>query len=382
MKMSNKGGNTSMSQEKAVINNKQFRDIIICIAWPTIINYGSGFLVREVGKDMWISGIISILTTLPYICIIVYIGKQFPGKTAAEYLGDILGKFFGKLMALVMSMFFLILSVNSVSMYIHHLTAFLLPETPFLVVTLVHVFVVCYMVWKGPEVIARTAVIGFSMAIIFYSLVFMASVSEIDIDRILPVFDYGIIPVLKASLKADTFVGVIYVFIAMALPKVKDQKKALRSAVSGTLIGGSFFVFYFIVELMVMGPQVVGIMRIASMDFVRSIQITEYLHRFESFMVALWYWSILVQAGILGSCSLESFMETTGIKKKSPWGVVILGILTMILTYIISRNRVFFLYFREYVWQYFALPLQLGVPLLLLLVLGTKKAFNSLKKSN
>lgn len=369
-----------MSKEKAFINNKQLRDIIICIAWPTIINYGSGFLTREVGRDMWISGIISILTTLPFIFLIVYIGQNFPGKTIVEYSRDLLGNIFGRLLGLVLSAYFLVISVTAISMYIHHLTAFLLPETPFLVVTLIHVFVICYMVWEGPEVIARTAVIGFSMAIIFYTLVFMASVSEIDVQRILPLFDSGIIPVFKASLKGDTFIGVIYILLAMLLPMVKDQKKAFSTSAAGLFIGGFFFVFYFVVELMVMGPQVVAIMRIASMDFVRSIQITQYLHRFESFMVGLWYWSILVQASILAYSSLEAFMQSTGIKKKNPWIIVIFGIILVILTHVIGRDRVFFLIFREYKWQYFSLPLQFGVPLILLLALGIKKIVNSSKK--
>lgn len=363
-----------MNKQMAVINNKQFRDILICVTWPTIINYGSGFLAREVGHDMWISGIISILTTLPFILITIYTGQNFPGKTIVEYSRDLMGSFLGKTLGLVLAVYFFIVSVNSVTMYIHHLTAFLLPETPFLVVTTLHVIIVCYFVWEGPEVIARIGVIAFSLAIVFYVLVLLASLAEIDIGRILPLFDSGIIPVFKASLKADTFVGVLQILIAMILPMVRDQKKAYRTAASGLFVGGFFFVFYFIVELMVMGSQLVALMRIASMDFVRSIQITEYLHRFESFMVALWYWSILVQAGILASCSLKAFMQTTGIKKKKPGILIVFVVLMVILTYFIAHDTVFFLELREHRWQYFSLPVQYGIPLLLFLILVVKKA--------
>ncbi|KZL92403.1 GerAB/ArcD/ProY family transporter [Clostridium magnum] len=305
-----------MSKGKGVITNRQFRDILICNMWPTAINYGSGILARDVGRDMWISGIISILTAVPFILITIYIGQNFSNKTIVEYSKELLGTLLGKVLGLVLTMYFFLVACSSVSMYIHHLSDFLLPQTPFLVMTVMHVFVICYLVWKGPEVITRTAVIAFSMAIIFYLLVFMASLAEIDINRITPFFDSGVVPVFEASLKAGTFVGVPQILITMILPMVKDQKNSFRSATSGLFIGGFFLVFYFIVELMVMGPQVVALMRIASMDFVRSIQITKYLHRFESFMVALWYWSIMIQAGILTSCSLKAFMQTAGIKKK------------------------------------------------------------------
>lgn len=129
-----------------------------------------------------------------------------------------------------------------------------------------------------------------------------------------------------------------------------------------------------------MGPQVVALMRIASMDFVRSIQITKYLHRFESFMVGLWYWSIMIQAGILASCSLRAFMQTTSIKKKNPFIIIIFGLMMVIVTYYIGHDRVLFLRLREDFWQYLAFPIQFGVPLVLLLALGIKKAFKSAEK--
>lgn len=362
-----------MSKGKELINNKQFRNILICIMWPATINYGSGILAREIGSDMWISGIISVFTILPFIIIAIRIGQNFPEKTIVEYSTKILGLVLGKALGLVLAIYFFIAASSSITMYVHHLTGFLLPQTPFLVVTTLHVFVICYLVWKGPEVIGRTSIIAFAMAIIFYLLVFMASLSEINIDRIMPLFDSGIEPVFRASLDTDTFLGISPILVAMILPMVKNQKKAISAAVSGLFIGGFFFIFYFVVELMVMGPQVVAMMRIASMDFVRSIQITKYLHRFESFMVALWYWSIMIQAGILAFCSLRAFKQTIRIKKESPFIIIIFGLMLIISTYYIGHDDVFFLQLREHVWKYFSLPVDFGVPLLLLFILRIKK---------
>lgn len=364
---------------KQLINSKQFRDLLVCIMWPATINYGSGILAREVGRDMWISGIISVLTVLPFIFIIICIGQKFPGKTIVEYSTELLGRILGKLLGVILTIYFFISASSSISMYIHHLTGFLLPQTPFLVVTALHVFVIFYLVWKGPEVIARTGVIAFGMAIIFFFLVFMASLAEININRITPFFDSGIVSVFKASLEGDTFVGLVQIVIAMILPMVHDQKNAFGTAASGLFIGGFFFIFYFIVELMVMGPQVVAIMRIPSMDFVRSIQITQYLHRFESFMVALWYWSIMIQAGILSSCSFEAFIQTTGIKTKKPLIIIIFGFAMIIFTYYIGNNDILFLRLREHVWEYFSLPIDFGVPLLFLFALGVKKLISAKK---
>lgn len=368
-----------MNKGKVLINNKQLRDILICIMWPTTINYGSGILARKIGRDMWVCGIISVFTVLPFIIMTIHIGQNFPGKTIAEYSRELLGRVLGKVLGLLLAIYFFLSASSSITMYVHHLTGFLLPQTPFLVVTLLHVSIICYMVWGGPEVIARISIFAFAMAIIFYLLVFAASLSEINIDRITPIFDTGILPVFKASLDTDAFIGVSPILIAMLLPIVNDQKKALGAAVSGLFIGGFFFILYFVVELMVMGPQVVAMMRIASMDFVRAIQITQYLHRFESFMVALWYWSIMIQTGILAFCSLESFMQTTRIKKKSPFLIITFGLMLIVSTYYMGNNDVVFLRLREHIWKYFSVPIDFGVPLLLFLALGVKKIITNNK---
>lgn len=366
-----------MNNEKVIITNKQFRAIVICLAWPTIINYGSGFLAREVGRDMWISGLISILTTMLFVFIVVLIGRNFPGKTIVEYSQDLLGTILGKLLGLMLSLFFIVTATISISMYIQHLTDFLLPETPFLVITTMHLIVICYLIWKGPEVIARIGTIAFSLACIFYFLILLASLPEFEMTRLMPLFGSGVAAVGKASFSADSFTGIIQIVVAMMLPMVADQTKAFRSAATGLAIGGLFFVFYFIAELMVMGPQLVALMRIASMDLVRSIQITQYLHRFESFMVALWYWSILVQAGVVAYCALQAFKQTVGIKKENPYLILLFGLLVGILTYYIGHDRVFFQNFRETQWLYISLPFQFILPVILLVVMMIKKLFTS-----
>jgi hypothetical protein len=61
--------------------------------------------------------------------------------------------------------------------------------------------------------------------------------------------------------------------------------------------------------------------------------------------------------------------------------VIVYGIFSVIGTYLIGFNRAFFLNFRESMWQYIALPIMYGLPLILLLILGFKKAWQAVKNS-
>lgn len=361
-----------MNNEKVMISNKQLTAIMVCLVWPTTINFCSGILTRLIGHDMWLSGVFGILTAMPFVYVVALIGRNFPGMTIAEYSQVLLGKILGKLLGLLLFLFFIINSALAVSAYIQHLTDFLLPETPFLVVLVMHVVVVCYLVWQGPETIARVGLLAFALSFIFFALIGLSATSEFDVTRLMPFFNVGVVNVGKASLRADSFTGVTQIVLAMMLPMAANQNKAFRSAATGLAIGGAYFVFYFAITIMIMGPQLVSIMRIPSMDLVRSIQITQYLHRFESFMVSLWYWSILIQAGALAYCGLQSLKQTVGIKQQKFYMILLFGLFLGGLTYYFGYNRVFYLNFVEYQWFYITLPFQFALPLLLLLVMKIK----------
>ncbi|PKM79950.1 MAG: spore gernimation protein [Firmicutes bacterium HGW-Firmicutes-14] len=352
--------------KQAVITNTQFGALVSSILWPTIIGYGGGIMAREAGRDMWIGGILGIVNSLILAFILIYVGGKFPGKTIVEYCPKLVGFIPGKALGLLLCLYFLFGAYQSVAIYVHHMNDFLLTETPFAVITVIYVLVVCYLVWHGPEVIARLSVIGIAAALVFSFLVFLATLQEINFDRILPLLDMGLAPIANAGLTATSFIGPNILVIAMVLPLVKVKEKAGRPAAAGLLLGGILFTFYFIAELMVMGPHVTALMRVACMDLVRSLQITQYLHRFESFMVTLWYWSMLVQAGILTYCAVQAFQQIFGLKKINIISVVTTGILLGGLTYVFAFNRTLFLNFLEGPWDYISLPVYTGIPVLLL----------------
>ncbi|MDA8234174.1 MAG: GerAB/ArcD/ProY family transporter, partial [Clostridia bacterium] len=86
---------------------------------------------------------------------------------------ELLGTFLGKILGVAVGIYFLLTAAQSVSIYVHHIIDFMLPETPFPVITVIHILVICYLVWHGPEVIARIGVFGFIAGLIFTLLVFL-----------------------------------------------------------------------------------------------------------------------------------------------------------------------------------------------------------------
>lgn len=207
----------------------------------------------------------------------------------------------------------------------------------------------------------------------FSALVYVATLQDINIDRILPLFDQGVPPVAQATLTATSFIGPNVIMVTMLLPFVKVKERAFRSAAVGLTFGGIMFIFFFIAELMVMGPHVTAQMRIACMDLVRSVQISKYLHRMESFMGTFWYWSILVQSGILTYCAALAFQQTIGFKKINKVQILFIGVLLVSSLRLVAYNRIFFLKYMERAWEYISIPLVYGIPLVLLFLTLVRK---------
>lgn len=364
MKASNKG---------SVINNTQFWALIACTVWPTVIGYGAGAMAREAGRDIWLGGILALSGTVILALLLVFVGRKFPNQTVIEYSSSLLGKIPAKALGLLLFLYFLLASQQSVAIYIHHVTDYLLPETPFLVITLTHIVVVCYLVWQGPEVIARVSVIGFINAALFNLLLLTATAQNFNLDRILPILDEGLFPVLKAGMTASSFIGPNVLMIAMLLPLIASNGKPGRSTLTGFMIGGTMFIFYFVSELFVMGPHTTGQMRLACMELVRSISITKYLHRFESGMALLWYWSVLVQAGILFYCAVFALQQTFGLKKIYSFMIIMGGATLVVLIYLLAFSHVVFMHYLEGPWKFVSVSLEYGIPLTLFAVTLIRK---------
>jgi len=367
------------NSDQRQINATQFWTLLTCITWPSVIGFGGGISAREAGRSMLISGILAMLVILLFAVLLVYLGSKWPGSSIIAYSTKALGRLPGKIIGLVLMGYFILSAYISMIIYIHHVNDFMLPQTPFMLINAIYVFIIAYLVRQGPVVIVRVGVLAFLAAAAFNLLVLIATFQEINLGRVLPMFDAGLTNIGITTLKITSFTGQALLVLAMLLPQVKEPERILRTAIKGIIIGSIFYLFYFVAELMVMGPHVTAMMRVACMDLVRAIQITEYLHRFESFMVSLYYWSMLVQAGMLTYCIQQSFKEVAGVKGKDKWIIGTTALVLMAMNYFLGHNRVAFLNQLEYVWPYLAVPVQFGLPLLLLLAALFKrtKARNS-----
>lgn len=286
-----------MQQEEQISTNQFVWMLFIIITSVTVLQ-APGILIRTGHRDAWISVaggvVLDVLLALAY----AYLGMRFPKQNFIQYSATILGRVTGKIAGLAFPLFFLLSSVlvmRSLNMIIH--TAFL-PKTPIAVIALSGYALVAYAARKGIESIGRIAEI---LGPLYFTSAFVISfmlMPTADMERIRPMLEGGMQPVIRGSFFIVTFYG-ICIIMAMFIPICNRPENGFLAKFGGVTMGGFLVGVVVIFSIMVLGYQQAVNKISPSLSLLRTASLGHFLERFEM----LWM-LIAVGAAILASSQM------------------------------------------------------------------------------
>lgn len=239
--------------------------------------------------DIWISVILGGLIAMIAGVIIVKLSQQFPGKTFYEYSQEIVGKWVGGLLSLLIVCYFFTACGFQVRALAEVSNFFLLEGTPTWAIILPFMWVGLYLIIGGINPIARMFEIILPITIIFFIIVAFMSFKIFEIDNLRPVLGLGVIPVLKGVQTTGlSYTG--FETILFLLPFMKEPKKAIKAVLIGIALP---LIFYFITVVMVIGALSIDgvVMRTwPTMDLIRSFELQGIIfERYESLLLVIWF---------------------------------------------------------------------------------------------
>ena len=349
-----------------------------------VINYtlGTGILTlpraaaeKMKTPDIWVAVILGGLMTMIIGVIIVRLGQQFPGKTFYQYSQEIVGKWMGRLLSLLLVCYFVMMGGFHTRALAEITSFFLLEGTPSWAIVMPFMWVSLYLIMGGINPIARLLEIILPIAIGFFLLVAFMSFKIFEIDNLRPVLGLGIIPVLKGiKTTALSYTGFESMLIIMAF--MKQPNKAVKAVLVGISIP---LIVYLITVIMVIGVfSIDGVITRTwpTVDLMRSFEIPGLLfERFESFLLVIWImkmftcFSIGYYAASLGLAQLFQ-------KNIHPLMFSLLPVIYIISMIPQNTNDLFKFGDMMGNFAFFLFGLQ---PLLLLLVLTLKKRKHEVK---
>lgn len=349
-----------------------------------VINYtlGTGILTvprasaeKVKTPDIWLTVILGGLIAMMVGVIIVKLGQQFPRKTFYQYSQEIVGKWVGGLLSLLLVGYFVMMCGFHARALAEVTSFFLLEGTPSWAIVMPFMWVSLYLIMGGINPIARLFEIILPITVGIFLVVAFMGFKVFEIDNLRPVLGLGIMPVLQGiKTTALSYTGFESMLIIMAF--MKQPNKAVKAVLIGISIP---LIFYVITVVMVIGAlSVEGVVTRTwpTIDLMRSFEMPGLLfERFESLLLVIWIMKMFTCFNVghyAASLGLAQLFQ----KNIHPFMFGLLPVIYIISMIPKSTNDLFKL---GDIMGNFALFLFGLQPLLLLLVLRLKKRKQEVK---
>ncbi|PLR79099.1 spore gernimation protein [Bacillus sp. V3-13] len=353
--------------ENGQISVRQFTVLTILFMLGPAILFSPSVLAAEAKQDAWMAAALGVGIGLLFVWLYTTIGNRFPGMTLVEYCEEILGKWLGKIVALLYFSFFFILAALLLRNIGDFVTVQIMPETPIEVIHIMFLSVVVMGTRLGLEPIARAGEILMPWTIIFFLIVVFSIIPQIDFQKIQPVFEGGIKPVIRGSLSVVAFPYLETVIMLMLYPFVNSINKVRKAFFTGSLIGGIVIIIITALCILVLGADYTARNLYPSFVLARKIDIADFLQRVEAIVAGMWFITIFFKLTICFYASVLGLAQTFKLKEYRPLTLP-LGMILVVLSIIVSPNMVYFQTLLSKIWFPYTLTFGFFLPLLLLVV--------------
>lgn len=357
--------------EKGKIGVRQFTVLIILFTIGSSILIIPSGLAQGAKQDAWISAVVGLIGGLLLVMLYNMITIRFPNTTLVHYSQEVLGKWLGRCVSFLYFVYFFLLASFVLRNIGDFLTTEVLPNTPIHIIHIFFLLVIILGARNGIEVFTRSAEIFFPWLIIFFLLLAFLLTPNYQIGHILPVFGYGIKPVLRGAI---TILGTPYLELAvflMVFPFVNHSPKARRAFLIGVFIAGIMLVIISLLTILVLGADLTANQLYPSYNLAEKISIGEFLERLEIIMAGIWFITIYFKLAICFYAATMTFAELFKLKEARqlylPFGMIMI-----VSSIVMFPNTSYFLNFIS-IYFFYAMPFAIIFPLLILIVAMIRK---------
>ena len=346
--------------------------IFLIFEASSAILYTPARVAALAGPDSWFAvSLGDVFYGLLVLLVAVALGKRFPAQVFTEYLPEILGKIPGKLLAAAYALIIIhfgSLLLNEGSTFIQ-LT--LLSLTPPVVLDTVLAVVAIYGAYLGIEVIARENGMVFPVWALMVVLLLSLAAIDLNFSNLKPVFENGLLPVLRASSFHGGWRGEVF-FMLMLYPYLNQKHEALKT---GLLYLGSVMILAGTVHAVIVG--VFGDLVTAHMIFpferlVRYISLGNFLERLEIVVIIFLIAAYIIKLAVVYHSAGIAVASTLGLKNYRIT-LIPIALMAIILSRVLYGTYLKLSNYLFHDWPIEALIVELAIPALILLIAVIRK---------
>ncbi|GBF35114.1 spore germination protein GerKB [Desulfocucumis palustris] len=351
--------------EDGKISGRQAAFLIISTILPTSIMLLPGIIYQEAAQDSWMSIILVTFFGMAAGLVIAALGMRFPDKTIVQYAGLLTGRVLGKAIGLLYIVFFIYINTFVIRQFGELLVTMFMPETPLLVFLIGLMMASAYSIRCGLEVLARVNEIVLPVVLGLLLLIVLLIIPEMQAQKLTPVLEKGIVPVLRGIYYPALFFAETAVML-MIIPFLNRPRKAGGIILKGIVTVGLFQLLTMLATIMVFGPRTARI-QFPVLILARQISIAELIERAEPFVMLIWVLGGFVKVAVFYYCAVLGTAQLLNLKDyKSlvlPTGVLLTVLSVLLWGDVLELTR----QITKLLPPVF-IPIEAGLPLLLLVL--------------
>jgi spore germination protein KB len=249
----------------------------------------------DLGRDAWVTAVLGLLSGLPLILLYNRISALFPGKTPAEWLPQLCGKFLGTAICLLYSWYFLYIAARNVRDVAELLKVSFLNRTPIIAICLVQGLIIGLASYYGVETSGRANMVLFPAVMLMLGFIMLALLQQSRAINLVPVLEYGLLPVWHYSFPLATLVPygecVVMLFY---LPFVSGRPQ--KTLIAATLTGGGLLILVTFMAVLVLGPANLVNSALPFYSLIRKISMGGFINRLDALILPMISFTAYVKA--------------------------------------------------------------------------------------
>jgi spore germination protein KB len=331
-----------------------------------------GIVTSIAKQDGWLSMILASLFGIGIVYIYTTLGLMFPKQSIIQYSEIILGKWVGKIVGLLYIWFFFHLGTVVTRNFSDFILTIALTGTPAVIISGAFLAVIAFAIRGGIETISRVDEIILPVRELVVILIIILVLKELKPDNFMPIMGEGVIPILKGSIPATAFPFGETILFAMLLPNISNIQKVKKTYVVTILLSGISLTIIVMLTILVLGPLIASRMNFPVQTVIQHINIAGFLTNLDALGMLIWVSTGFVKIAICYYCTAIGIAQWF---RLSDYRSIVtpVGILILIFSISVYQNYVEETSLSSSIWPFYALPFELLLPLLLLIIAKIRK---------
>ncbi|RAP75249.1 GerAB/ArcD/ProY family transporter [Paenibacillus montanisoli] len=354
---------------------KEFIGPLHLFAWVTLFELGTAVFIPvgiEAKQDAWIVILSGCLIGIGMFAgVYGTLFRMYPDLTMTAYLRKIIGPIPGWILGFAYMIYFMYIAGRNTRDFIDLLTTAAYDATPMFAIAICMLIAVVYILRLGIEVFGRTAFFFFLLSCgMFLFIVFLVWFSDLSAgNRMLPVLGEGLRPVLKALFPTNlTFPFGEMIVMTMFLPYLNKRFNAVGIGSGAMAFSAILLCIAMFVNISVLGVEIASRATFPLFTSLSRLRLAEIVQRMDSVVLFL---LIITSFFKIATFMFAAALAAHDLFKVQNYRLMVTPIALVVLLTSLTVAGNLTEHLQEglqIVPYYLHLPLQFGIPIILLLI--------------